>query len=237
MNKTEFINTLTSTLKERKIQDIDEIVAEYEQHFSIKMADGYSEEEIAARLGDPRALGEQFDSETNETATRSKPLVVIGLAFVDIIVAMLFALLFIWVIVMGAAAVAFVVVGVCLIVNLNISNLLPGMPYFVSLIFAVTLLALVVLTVVGTVYFWLFARQLLRSYLRWHRNVLAAASGEALLPNIPVHPQISAAKNRSMRRIALVALTVFVITLQAGYIVAALTAGALEFWHVWGWFT
>ena len=57
MNKTEFINTLTSILKERKIKDIDEIVAEYEQHFLIKMADGYSEEEIAARLGDPKALG------------------------------------------------------------------------------------------------------------------------------------------------------------------------------------
>ena len=106
MNKTEFINTLTNTLKERRIQDIDEIVAEYEQHFSIKMADGYSEEEIAARLGDPKALGEQFDSETNKTATRSKAIVVIGLAFVDIIVVMLFALLFTWVIVMGAAAVA-----------------------------------------------------------------------------------------------------------------------------------
>ena len=236
MNKTEFINTLTNTLKERRIQDIDEIVAEYEQHFSIKMADGYSEEEIAARLGDPKALGEQFDSETNKTATRSKAIVVIGLAFVDIIVVMLFALLFTWVIVMGAAAVAFALAGVCLGFNLNVSNLLPNMPDLVRFIFAAVLLALAVLTAVGTAYFGLYARQLLRSYSRWHRNTLATASGEALLPNIPIHPQISAAKNRSMRRIGLIALTVFVITLQAGYMVAALTAGALEFWHVWGWF-
>jgi hypothetical protein len=76
-------------VKERKIQDVDEIVAEYEQHFSIKMADGYSEEEIAARLGDPRALGEQFDSATNEATTGNKAIVAIGLAFVDIIVTML----------------------------------------------------------------------------------------------------------------------------------------------------
>lgn len=236
MTKTEFINTLTNTLKERKIQDIDEIVAEYEQHFSIKMADGYSEEEIAARLGDPRALGEQFDSEINETRTGNKVLVVIGLAFVDIIMTLLSVLLFTWVIVMGVAAAAFAVVGVCLMVNLNVSNLLPNMPYSIGLVFAAMLFALAVLTAVGTVYFGLYARQLLRSYFRWHRNTLAAASGEALLPNIPAHPQISAAKNRSMRRIALIALTVFVITFQAGYIVAALTAGALEFWHVWGWF-
>ena len=98
------------------------------------------------------------------------------------------------------------------------------------------LFALAVLTAVGTTYFGLYARQLLRSYLRWHRNTLAAAGGEALLPNIPAHPQISAARKRLMRKIALIALTVFVITFQAGYIVAALTAGALEFWHVWDWF-
>ena len=137
---------------------------------------------------------------------------------------------------LGAAAVAFVLAGVCLGFNLNASNLLPNMPDLVRFIFAAVLLALAVLTAVGTAYFGLYARQLLRSYSRWHRNTLATASGEALLPNIPIHPQISAAKNRSMRRIGLIALTVFVITLQAGYMVAALTAGALEFWHVWGWF-
>lgn len=236
MNKTEFINTLTNTLREREIKDVDEIVAEYEQHFSFKMADGYSEEEIAARLGDPKSLGKQFDSETNKTATGNNAVVAIGLVLVDIIVTMMFVLLFIWVIVMGAAAVALVVLGVCLIFNLNISNFLPSMPYFVALIFAAMSFALAVLAAVGTVYFWLYARQLLRSYFRWHRNTLAATGGEALLPNIPAHPQISAAKNRSMRKIALIALTVFVITFQAGYIIAALTAGTFEFWHVWGWF-
>ena len=236
MDKTEFIDVLTNTLKERKIIDVDEIVADYEQHFLFKMADGYSEEEIAARLGDPKALGEQFDSETTKTTTGNKAIVVIGLVFVDIIVTVLFALLFTWVIVVSAAAAAFAVMGVCLMFNLDIPNLLPSMPYFVGLVFAVMFLALTVLAAVGTVYFWLYARQLLRSYFRWHRNTFAAAGGKALLPSIPAHPQISGGEKRSMRKITLVALTVFVITFQAGYIVAALTAGALEFWHVWGWF-
>jgi uncharacterized membrane protein len=235
MNKTEFINTLTNTLQTRKIQDIDEIVAEYEQHFLFKLADGYSEEEIAARLGDPQALGKQFDPETNETATGNKAIVAIGLFFMDVIVTLLFVLLFTWVIVMSALAVASVALGVCLVFNLNLSDLVP-MPYFVALILALVSLALAVLAAVGTVYFWLYARQLLRSYFRWHRNTLAAASGRALLPSIPVHPQLSAARNRSMRKIALVALTVFVVAFQAGYIIAALAADALEFWHVWGWF-
>jgi uncharacterized membrane protein len=236
MNKTEFINTLANTLKERKINDVDEIVAEYEQHFIFKMADGYSEEEIAARLGDPKALGKQFNSETNKTTTGSKVIVAIGLVFTDIIVTMLFVLLFTWAIVLGAVVVAFTVAGVCLISNLNISSLLPSMPYFVGLIFAAMSLALAVLAAVGTEYCWLYARQLLRSYRRWHANTLAAAGGEATLPQIPAHPQIGAVKNRRMRKIALIALTVFVITFQSGYIIAMLTAGAFQFWHVWGWF-
>ena len=172
------------------------------------MADAHSEEEIAARLGDLKALGKQFDSEAEKTATGNRAIVAIGLVLVDIIVAMLFALLFTWGIVMGVAAVAFAAMS----------------------------FALAVLAAVGTANFCLYARQLLRSYFRWHRNTLAAAGGGALLPNIPAHPQISAAKNRSMRKIALIALTVFVITFQAGYIIATLVAGALEFWHVWGWF-
>jgi uncharacterized membrane protein len=236
MNRTEFINMLTRTLEERKIQDVDEIIAEYEQHFVLKMADGYSEEEIAARLGDPKALGKQFDSEAKKTATGNKAIVTIGLALVDILVIVLFVLLFTWVIVMGAAVVVFATVGVFLIFPLNISNLLPNMPFFVALIFAVMIFALAVLAAVGAVYFWLYARQLLRSYFRWHRNTLAAAGGEALLPNVPAYPQISAAQNRSMRKIVLTALTVFVITFQVGFIIATLSAGSFEFWHVWGWF-
>ena len=236
MNKTEFINILTNTLVERRVQDIDEIVAEYEQHFSIKMADGYSEGEIADRLGDPKALGEQFDPETSETRTSNKAIVVIGLVFVDTVVAMLFALLFTWVIVMGVAAAAFAVAGVGLVSGLDVSTFVPYMPDLFRFMLAAMLLALAVLTAVGVVYFWLFIRQLFRSFSRWHRNRLAAASGEALLPGIPAYPQIPRVRNRIMRRIGLVALIVVVVTFQAGYMVAALTAGALEFWHVWGWF-
>jgi uncharacterized membrane protein len=236
MNKTEFINTLSITLKERKIEDIDEIVAEYEQHFAYKMADGFSEEEIASRLGDPEELARQFCSEPDTAAKGNKAIVAIGLAFVDFIVSTFFVLLFLWIIVMVAATAAFGVLGVCLILNLNIYNLIPSMPYFVSIIFGVVLLALLVLTAVGTIYFWLFSRQLLRSYFRWHRNTLAGASGEAVLPGIAAHPQIPAVMNRRMRNVALIALIIFVITSLSGYIVAALSAGHLGFWHAWGWF-
>ena len=47
---------LADELKKRGVEDADDVAAEYEQHFAFKLADGYSEEEIAAKLGDPAAL-------------------------------------------------------------------------------------------------------------------------------------------------------------------------------------
>lgn len=38
------------------------MLEEYEQHFAFKLADGYSEEEIAARLGSPAELAAQFEA-------------------------------------------------------------------------------------------------------------------------------------------------------------------------------
>ena len=61
MKKTEFLNKLREELKKRNVADAADILEEYEQHFDLKLADGFFEEEIAARLGDPAMLAAQFD--------------------------------------------------------------------------------------------------------------------------------------------------------------------------------
>lgn len=58
MTRNEFVTQLTAGLHKRDVAAAD-VVEEYQQHFSFKLADGYSEE-IAARLGDPVALAAQF---------------------------------------------------------------------------------------------------------------------------------------------------------------------------------
>ena len=236
MKKAEFIKILTNSLKERKISDVDEIVAEYNIFFDQKLADGHSEEEIAARLGDPKDISQQFDTESPQSAPGNKTIVRIGLAFLDFFVFLFFILLYAWVLVMVAGVIAFTVLGGFLLLNLNFYNLIPSMPDFIRVFFGVVSLELSVLFVIGTVYFWLFVRQLLRSYFRFHRNTIARASGEGILPRIPIYPQIPAVKNRRLRNITLIVLTVFVISTLSGYIAASVTAGSLGFWHVWGWF-
>lgn len=60
MTRNEFVTQLTAELHKRNVAAAADVVEEYQQHFSFKLADGYSEEEIAARLGDPVALTAQF---------------------------------------------------------------------------------------------------------------------------------------------------------------------------------
>lgn len=59
MTRNEFVTQRTAELHKRNVAAAD-VVEEYQQRFSFKLADGYSEEEIAARLGDPVALAAQF---------------------------------------------------------------------------------------------------------------------------------------------------------------------------------
>lgn len=47
MTKSQFLQSLETELKSRRLPDAGEILEEYEQHFSFKLADGYTEQEIA----------------------------------------------------------------------------------------------------------------------------------------------------------------------------------------------
>lgn len=237
MKKDEYLSLLANELNKNHIADAEEILGEYEQHFAYKLADGFSEEEIAAKLGDPAALAAQFipDTEAKKHSGR-KGLTVTGLVFADIFAGSLFVILIAWGVIMAAFALASAAAGICLIGGLCPYALLPTMPYWCGAVMAVSLIALAVLSAVGFVYFAAFVRQFMRAYGRFHRNAVAAASGKAVLPPLAVHPQISAKTNRRLRTTALISLTIFAVCFLAGYMVCAISAGALEFWHVWGWF-
>ena len=238
MKKTEFLNKLSDELKKRNVADAADILEEYEQHFDLKLADGFFEEEIAARLGDPTMLAAQFDEaeRTPQKKSGSKPLTVIGLGLADVFAGLFFLLLAGFGIVLAAAALSFGVVAVCLLGGLNINGLLPAMPYWCGAILALAFAALTVLFVVGCIYYAAFLRQLIRSFGRFQHNALANASGLAVLPPLPISPQFSARTKRRLRVTALIALALFAACFVLSYVVCALSAGSFQFWHVWGWF-
>jgi hypothetical protein len=110
------------------------------------------------------------------------------------------------------------------------------MPYHCVLMMAVSLLSLMVLSLLG-VYFWTaLVNQLIKSYLRYRRNFMAAATGSSRLLPYPVRMKTPPQVWRTLRKVLLVSLCVFVFGFIATYAVCAISAGALGWWHAWNWF-
>ena len=237
MTKNEFLSKLENELKKNGIEDVDDILGEYEEHFAFKLADGFTEEEIAAKLGKPAELAAQFENEKPGEKRGSRKLpTVIGLVFADLFAAICFALLWAFEAAMAAAAAATGTLSVCLLLGLNIHSWIPAMPYWCGAIFGLSLAALAVLAFTGCIYFAAFIRQLMRFYGRFHHNAIAVASDKASLPSLAINPQIPARANRRIRTVALLSLAIFTACFVLAMIVSMISSGAFGFWHVWGWF-
>lgn len=239
MTKSEFVQKLTAALNRSHVADAADIIEEYEQHFVFKLADGYSEEEIAAKLGDPDEIATQYDSASAQKGDCKRTLVAIGLGITGFFFGILCVLLIAWEIVMAALTLACGAAAVGLICSLHsaLFAFIPAIPYHCALVFGIAFAALALLCAAGTAYFFAFIRQLMRAYKRFHQNGLRSASSAAPLPSLSAYPQFSGKAKRTLRLIATLAAVVFAVCLIVGFILSAASAGSLEFWHEWGWFT
>lgn len=238
MTKLEFLETLTAELKHNNVADAADIIQEYEQHFSFKLADGYSEEEIAAKLGNPKAIASQYDASPKTKASGHKAITIIGLGVTDFFFGVLSVLLFAWEIIMGIVTVAFSALSVCLIGGLDKFPFMsvPQIPYHCAIILGIATAALTVLSAIGTIYFFDFIKQLMRSFARYHKNTIATANGKATLPPLPLYPQFANKTKRVLRTVSMIAVILFAVCFVVGFIACVITAGSIEFWHTWGWF-
>ena len=237
MNKQAYLIELEGLLSEKDVNDVDEIIAEYDEHFSRKLADGFSEEEIAKRLGSPKDVAAQFASEkTGGGKSRgAKAVITAGLVFVDIAVVSLFIALYAWVIAIGASAVACVIGGVAALLEPVLPGWLtsiPHMPYFGQALLSVAMVGLGILFWIATMYCATFTARIVKAYFRWHSNLLK----DEKRPPVVLYPMFSEQRRRRYRSMLLVSFAVFGVAIVIGYIVLAVSARALEFWHVWNWF-
>lgn len=160
MTKNEFLSRLEAELETRRVPEPEDILVEYRRHFEYKMADGYSEEEIAARLGPPEELAAQFEPETpakraKRAGTARAAVTWTGFVFLDIFVLSFFLVFACWVLVVACAAVAAGLTALCLLIPFDMQPYvtLPEMPYWCGAIYALALAALAVLSAEGCGYF------------------------------------------------------------------------------------
>ncbi len=95
MNRQEFLARLRAGLRGLPTSAIDDIVADYEAHFSEGLSAGRTEAEIAGALGDPdRVIRElraeaglkRWEEERNPSAAANAVIAVLGLGAVDVLV-------------------------------------------------------------------------------------------------------------------------------------------------------
>ncbi|WP_159979915.1 MULTISPECIES: DUF1700 domain-containing protein [unclassified Novosphingobium] len=95
MKRNEFIKRLKAGLKGVPQDVVDEIVADYEEHFEAGLAEGRSEEEVASALGNPSRLARElrfeagmrnWKTERTPSSAWSAILAFMGLATIDILI-------------------------------------------------------------------------------------------------------------------------------------------------------
>lgn len=234
MTKQDYLNELKNELRKNGVEDTEEIAAEYEQHFLFKLADGFTEEEIAAKLGTPGQIAIQFAGLPGgkKQAGGKKAFLVLWLTLIGIFEVVLYGA-FLWFI--GALFCASLVpaaLGIELIAGMNLMNILPPMPYGGAVVFGIMLLSLSVLLVVAALFCFAYLRQMVRVSLRWRKNML----GKETLPPLPLNPQFSPKGRRTIRGVFLWALLIFGVTFVLGFAILVLYTQSWGFWHALGWF-
>jgi uncharacterized membrane protein len=234
MTKLEYLNELKAELNKNAVVDAEEILSEYEQHFLFKLADGFTEEEIAVKLGSAAQIAAQFAGISGERKIKGgkKFFLVLWLIIIGVFEAMLYGAFFCFVVALFCGSLVPAVLGVELIMGLNYMNILPPMPYAGAVIFGITLLSVSVILVIFAIYCLAYLRQMVRASLRWRKNLLSAEA----LPLLPLNPQFKPRTRRAVRTILLWAVLIYAIGFVVGYAFLSYYTQAWEFWHALGWF-
>jgi uncharacterized membrane protein len=137
MSRAAFLSALRANLKGVPPKAADEIVADYASHFDEGMAEGRSEDDIAAGLGDPARLARElraeaglkrWDQERSVSEAAAAVLAILSLGAIDILV--LFPILLVVISVMvvcGVAAAGLVVAGIVFLLIAPFHGVFPGL--------------------------------------------------------------------------------------------------------------
>lgn len=232
MTKKEYLDELRKELKLNNVDDIDDIVLEYEEHFDFKQEEGFTEEEIAKKLSSPKEIAKEYIEKTEPVNKFEKGTKITGLTFLSIPLGMIYILMWASVLVLGAFSLASLVTGFCLVTTINIAGLIPYIPYFPALIIGIACFGLSILSSVGTFYMFMYVSRWGKVYVRWCKNV----ANNNHYPSISKHPEISKRLSSKLKLIAIIGLVCFVTAFVIGYISMCIASNSMEPWHVWNWF-
>ncbi len=219
-------------LIKNNVSEIDDILNDYEEHFKFKLEEGKTEEEISNNLGNPKNIAREFENNNVQVNKYEKGTKRFYISMLSIPSFLVYILMWLSVIAVFALAVSSFALGFCLITRINIFNLIPYIPYFSAFITALSYFALSIISSIATFYMALYIKHWGKIYVRWSSNYI---NGGHYL-SISKQPSLSKKISFTLKLILVISTIVFFTMFTLGYFSMALSAGNLEFWHVWGWF-
>ena len=232
MTKQEYLDELRKELKNNNVDEIEDIISEYSEHFDFKLEEGFTEEEIAKKLSSPKEIAKEYMPKPEPVNKFEKGIKVTGLTFLSIPLGMIYALIWASVAVLGAFALTSLVTGFCLITTINIAGLIPYIPYFPALLIGIACFGLAVLSAVGTFYMFMYVKQWGKIYIRWCKNI----ANNSQYPSLSKHPKISKKLASRLKLVAVVGLVCFITAFVVGYISMCIASNSFQPWHAWNWF-
>lgn len=236
MTKQIYLAQLMSELKKQNVEDADRIVIEFRERFAFKLADGFYEEEIPTKLGDPAMLALQCKQHTGAEQHFGINTSANWGSVQPTISSRLFTILAIgWKVILAAISVASATLAICLFGGFNLYLLVPPIPYWCGAVFGLAFAALAVLTGIVSFFHSAFAQQHVPSQAFFKRKGMSVDKNKVLSVRSDESCSLDKADQR-IRYIAHIAITMFAVSFFSGMIASMLSTGVGGFWHAWGWF-
>lgn len=151
----------------------------------------------------------------------------IGIFFTDLFSFMFFIVMFLFLIVVLLFSLSCLFVGIFLLFNISVSNIVPYMPLVPRIFMTVSLILLSVLSILGFIYLKEVFSSLVSVYLN-HRNRVLLRTNEKkkFVLNI----------SDKYKKIFVLVTVLFITSLILTIFISIIKSNSLDFWHEWKWF-
>lgn len=188
MTRQEFLDTLSKSLKVSEEEKKD-IIYDYEEHFTIGLGNGKSEEELINELGDPKTIAKQYTAAQHLQRAKDAPstknifsavLSAVSLGFFNLVFVLGPFLGLVGLIIgLFGASCGITIGGIGLMFGTLLEPIFPNfinigisIPYSSLFLFGIGTTALGILCFIGSYYTAKFFYNIIIKYLKWNLNII-----------------------------------------------------------------
>jgi uncharacterized membrane protein len=215
MNKLEFLSTMEKELKKRNVTDIEDIIEDYREYFDQHIALGQKEEDIASFIGDIKSIIEDYVIVDQRNHKKWFELVTVSVIALPLLI-MSYGFL----IVTAASALAFWAIAIYYIFNVSSFSFMPVIPLIPKIFYILSSLSASALMFSFSIRYYGMLNSMTKQYIVKQTIRI----GDFVIPKI-------------YQNIFKISLISFMILFVVTFIVSVISAGTIQYWHEWQWFS